>query len=88
MFKSLMILLVMAGMALAVCGPSMAPNYAQECLPGIRWDQPGRVVDGLGGEQPATVSAGVVERQPLVSMLFDWARWLGLRGRWMPDAAR
>lgn len=43
MFKSLLMLVLTAGMALAVCGPSMGPNYAQECLPSIRWSQPGLV---------------------------------------------
>ncbi|MFO7651397.1 MAG: hypothetical protein R6X13_08700 [bacterium] len=38
-----MFLVLMAGMALAACGPSMGPNYAQECLPSIRWNQPGLV---------------------------------------------
>lgn len=43
MNRTLLGLLVVAGLSLAACGVGMGGQYAADCQPGLRWDRPGQV---------------------------------------------
>lgn len=76
MLRSISIGLLLAGMAVAACGPVMGRNYAVDCRIGVGWDLPGLVEDGSGRQEPRVAEVVRAELPARLPAFAAWARWL------------